>query len=430
MSILHASFDFDSSTLNFGTQDGYNVLNLDRFEQSFETSQSGVGIIERFTIKGTAMILMVGSGDKAGSSPRKLLIIDINLRRTVYELSFQSSILSCAINSQFMIICLISQIHIIEVNSMTTVKIINTQLNTNGIMTSSKTYPIRLAYPTSTTLGKFTVITIDDSNIISTTADLSCDAHKSPLVCLQMDSMGTFIATASETGTIIRVFDARSGQRICEFRRGIKHASITYLAFCPFNHYLAAGSSSGTVHLFHINMDDIYEKPAEADMLEPMDPYEIVEPRNIFGKIMRAAVISVQMEIKNGVRSTSRATYMARVPSGESPISMGLIDAGDGDKGDRKLFVVTATGFLYRFCVPISLSSLDEDCVGSVNPGVGNPGRGSPGPGKSEELGHEPKESIQPSSSPKSFMSKIRSQHNDAVYCILEDEKYLLDHDF
>jgi hypothetical protein len=216
-------------------------------------------------------------------------------------------------------------------------------------------------------------------------------------------------------------------------------------------------------------MDDIYEKPAEADMLEPMDPYEIVEPRNIFGKIMRAAVISVQMEIKNGVHSTSRATYIARIPSGESPISMGLVDIGDGDKGDRKLFVVTATGFLYRFRVPMSISPLDKDCVGSGNPGpgnpgpsnlgpgnlgsdnpgpdnlgpsnpgpgnlglgnlgAGNPGPGNPGPGKPEEISHEWKESIQTPSSPKSFMSNIRGQHNDAVLCILEDEKYLLDHD-
>lgn len=359
MSILHASFDEDSSTLNFGTRDGYSMLNLNCFEQSFETSQSGVGIIEKFTIKGTTMILIVGSGDKAGSSPRKLSIIDVNLRRSVWELSFQSSILSCAINSQFMIICLISEIHIIEMNGMNTVKIVNTQLNTNGIMTSSTTYPIKLAYPTSTSLGKFTVINIDDFDTVPTTADIVCDAHKSPIVCLQINSVGTFIATASETGTIIRIFDARSGQRVCEFRRGMKHASITSLVFCPFNHYLAAGSSSGTVHLFHINMDT-HEKPAEADMLE-MDPYEIVEPRNIFGKIMRAAVISVQMEIKNK-NSTSRANFIARVPSDETPISMGLIDAGGVDKGDKKLFVVTANGFLYRFRVPISLASVDEDC--------------------------------------------------------------------
>lgn len=348
MSILHASFSDSTSTLNFGTKDGYHLLDLDHFEQAFETSQNGVSLIERFTIKGTTMILIVGSGDNAGSSPRKLMIIDVNMRRSVCELSFHTSILSCAVNSQFMIICLISQIHIIEVNGMNTLKVINTPVNTNGLMSASKsTNPTRLVYPSSTSLGKFTVMNIDETIAVSSTAEMSCDAHRAPLACLQMNSMGTFIATASQTGTLIRIFDARSGQRVCEFRRGIKHASITYLVFCPFNHYLAAGSSSGTVHIFHFNMDNAEEKQAEADMLTPMDPYEIVEPRNIFGKIMRAAVTSVQMEIKNK-NSTARANFIARVPSGESPISMGLIDAGDGDNGDRRLFVVTSSGHLYR----------------------------------------------------------------------------------
>lgn len=79
INVLHARFHLESSTLNFGTKDGYDTLGLDHFEQAFETSQNSVGIIERFTIKGTTMLLIIGLGDQAGSSPRKLVIIDVNM---------------------------------------------------------------------------------------------------------------------------------------------------------------------------------------------------------------------------------------------------------------------------------------------------------------------------------------------------------------
>ena len=76
MSLLHASFHSDvTSNVAFATRDGYSILDLEHLEQtSFETSESSVGYIQVFSANGTQMVAIVGSGDHAGSSPRKLKI--------------------------------------------------------------------------------------------------------------------------------------------------------------------------------------------------------------------------------------------------------------------------------------------------------------------------------------------------------------------
>ena len=47
-------------------------------------------------------------------------------------------------------------------------------------------------------------------------------AHDSPLAALAFSPSGSRIATASEKGTVIRVFNSADGQKLFEFRRGVK----------------------------------------------------------------------------------------------------------------------------------------------------------------------------------------------------------------
>lgn len=345
MNILHACFDSDSnSQLAFATREGFRVLNIDHLEQNlFETSESGVGRIQLFRSKGTAMVAIVGSGDLAGSSPRKLKILDVNTRKVVCELSFQSTILSCSINSRYIAVCLESKIHIIDVNGMKTIKRIVTPINPLGIMAISKSINHSLlAYPSSSTVGKVTILNIGTIGILSASSDISYDAHKSPLACLQLNTDGTLIATASITGTLIRVFDTRTGIKISEYRRGLHHASITSILFCSFDPILVVGSSTGTVHIFQLNEKEDLELPITPSDCK-QEQYD-KKPRNIFRNIIRNAFTSVQIELRNN-KNSSRASYIARVPSIEGPICMNIVD---NENGDKTLFVVTPSGYLYR----------------------------------------------------------------------------------
>ncbi|KAL9061290.1 MAG: hypothetical protein Q9162_000164 [Coniocarpon cinnabarinum] len=79
------------------------------------------------------------------------------------------------------------------------------------------------------------------------------EAHLSPLSYITFDSSGTKLATASDKGTIIRVFSVPEGRKLAQFRRGSMPTRIFSMAFNATGTLLAVGSASETVHVFKVS---------------------------------------------------------------------------------------------------------------------------------------------------------------------------------
>lgn len=76
-------------------------------------------------------------------------------------------------------------------------------------------------------------------------------AHESSLAAIAFSPSGTEVATASEKGTVIRVFSVQDGSKLFEFRRGVKRCvSIASLSFSTCSKYLCCSSNTETVHIF------------------------------------------------------------------------------------------------------------------------------------------------------------------------------------
>jgi len=98
--------------------------------------------------------------------------------------------------------------------------------------------------PTSGEVLIFDTVSLKAVNVI--------EAHRSPLCCIALNNDGTLLATASETGTIIRIFSVPKGQKLYQFRRGTYPSTIYSMSFNLSSTLVCVSSTSDTVHIFRL----------------------------------------------------------------------------------------------------------------------------------------------------------------------------------
>ena len=87
---------------------------------------------------------------------------------------------------------------------------------------------------------------------ITLTAVNMIQAHKSPIAAMAISSQGTMLATASDKGTVIRVFSVPDAKKLGEYRRGSKSARVFSMNFNAVGSLLAVSSDTETVHVYHL----------------------------------------------------------------------------------------------------------------------------------------------------------------------------------
>ncbi|XP_004709391.1 WD repeat domain phosphoinositide-interacting protein 1 [Echinops telfairi] len=164
--------------------------------------------------------------------------------------SYSSNILSIRLNRQRLLVCLEGAIYIHNIKDMKLLKtILDIPANPTGVcalsINHSNSY---LAYPGSQTTGE---IALYDGSTLKTVCTIA--AHEGALAALAFNPSGSKLASASQKGTVIRVFSVPDGQKLFEFRRGMKrYVNISSLVFSMDSQFLCTSSNTETVHIFKL----------------------------------------------------------------------------------------------------------------------------------------------------------------------------------
>jgi WD40 repeat protein len=82
-------------------------------------------------------------------------------------------------------------------------------------------------------------------------------AHTTKIAALALSDTGEWLATASEKGTLIRIFECKTGKLMHELRRGMDEAHIYSIQFNPLATRIIVSSDKGTIHIFNLpNLSD------------------------------------------------------------------------------------------------------------------------------------------------------------------------------
>lgn len=173
----------------------------------------------------------------------QVIIWDDAKQKAVITLEFRSPVQRVKLSRTRIVIALLNSVHMYAFASPPEkLSVFETADNPLGLCCVGTKI---VAFP-GRTPGQVQMVELDTGNVSI------IPAHGAPLRALNLSSDGEILATASETGTLIRVFSTSNCARIGELRRGVDHAIIYSIAISPNNSLLAVTSDKSTLHIFDL----------------------------------------------------------------------------------------------------------------------------------------------------------------------------------
>ena len=154
-----------------------------------------------------------------------------------------------------------------------------------------------------------------------------------------MDNSGTKLATASDKGTIIRVFSIPDARKLAQFRRGSLPARIFSMAFNATSTLLCVSSATETIHVFKLS--DSQSPESLSSTTSPSGTP--IAPRRRCSSTHSFSSISCDLADKNGT-SNSRPTSPAESPRPHDGTFTGMLRRTSHNVS--KTFAATVGGYL------------------------------------------------------------------------------------
>lgn len=200
------------------------------------------------------ILALVGGGNHPKYPMNKVMLWDDHQQKCIGELAFKDQVKAVRLRKDKVVVVLETRIYVYNFSDLKLIDAIETIENPKGLCSVSYAPEKTFLACLEKGKGRIRVNIYDDQETEETH---SIEAHNSSVSCITLNFEGTLLATASDKGTIIRLFNPSTGEAVKELRRGSDKAEIYSITIDVETKWLGCTSDKGTVHIFSLARLDI-----------------------------------------------------------------------------------------------------------------------------------------------------------------------------
>ncbi|CAG9571831.1 unnamed protein product [Danaus chrysippus] len=246
--ITSLGFNQDQGCFTCCLISGLRVYNVDPLVEKAHYSKEELGEVSLCEMVFRTNWLLVVRARR----PCSLMLLDDQQRAFRAEVLFKSPIRALKARKDKVAVVLSSTVQILSLPSLTRVALLRTP-SAGRPLCAIATDPGAAQLVAAPAHRKGSLQILDVSRAIKNAASSSpavVSCHQTDLVCISLSPNGAKLATASERGTIIRLWDTNTKHMLHELRRGSDYADVYCINFNWSGTLVCCVSDKGTLHVW------------------------------------------------------------------------------------------------------------------------------------------------------------------------------------
>lgn len=193
------------------------------------------------------ILALVGGGTHPKFKENKVLLWDDYQLKCIGELTFRSEVKAVKLRKDKVVVVLENRVFVYNFADLRLIDGIDTCYNPKGLCALNPESQHAVLATPDQTKGNVHLELYDKGD------QKTIMAHQSSLSALALNFQGTLLATASDKGTLIRIWSTQDCTALQEVRRGSDRAEIYSLTIDKNSKWVACSSDKGTIHLFALD---------------------------------------------------------------------------------------------------------------------------------------------------------------------------------
>ncbi|KAG8129804.1 hypothetical protein E2320_016486 [Naja naja] len=227
-------FNQDQSCFCCAMETGVRIYNVEPLMEKghLDHEQVGsVGLVEM--LHRSNLLAIVGGGGNPKFSEISVLIWDDSREgkegkdKLVLEFTFTKPALAVRMRHDKIIIVLRNRIYVYSFpDNPTKLFEFDTRENPKGLCDLCPSLEKQLLVFPGHKCGSLQLVDLSSTKPGTSSAPFTINAHQSEIACISLNQQGTVVASASKKGTLIRLFDTQTKEKLVELRRGTDPATL------------------------------------------------------------------------------------------------------------------------------------------------------------------------------------------------------------
>ncbi|CAK8685321.1 unnamed protein product [Clavelina lepadiformis] len=275
--VNNISFNQDKSCFTASMDDGMRLYNAEPLAEKTRLDVDQVGSVCKVAmLYRTNLLAVIFGGKHPKYSSNIVQIWDDRIKSFVLKYVLPDKVLNVHLCQDKIVIVLRTKVYVFTFpNNSKLMFQVDTRENPLGICQVSPSSGKNLLAVLGHNVGSLQLIHLSKVGENKSSSPITISAHQADIACMAVNNQGSIIATASEKGTLIRLFATQNCQKLMELRRGTDQAILHCINFSKDSSFLCAASDKGTVHVFALRDTTLNRRSAfaKAGQVSPFQQY-------------------------------------------------------------------------------------------------------------------------------------------------------------